>query len=86
MEAGEYGLTPWTGFVTRREDVAAVAELPWNHWCVWVRRNFVFTFLSFSLRTHTACCKYEFYFYIFTASIGMRQGRGSDVAETVFNL
>ena len=44
MEAGEYGLTPWTGFVTRREDLAAVAELLWTHWCVWVRRDFVFTF------------------------------------------
>ena len=59
MEAGEYGLTPWTGFVTRREDVASVAELPWTHWCVWMRRDFVFIFLIFSLRRHTAFCKYR---------------------------
>ena len=44
MEEGEYGLTRWTGFVTRREEVAAVAELPWTHWCVYVQRDFVFTF------------------------------------------
>jgi len=61
MGAGEYGLTRWTCSVTRRVDAASVAVLLWTYWCVWVRWDFVFTFLIFSLRTHTASCKYKAY-------------------------
>ena len=64
MEACEYGLTRGTSVVTRSEEVAAVAELLWTYWCVWVRRDFVFTFLIFSLRTHTACCKHRAFFIL----------------------
>ena len=59
MGAGEYGLTRGTCFVTRRIDAAAVAELLWTYWCVWVRRDFVFISLIYSLRRHTAFCKYR---------------------------
>ena len=44
MEAGENGLMRGTCFVARRLEVVGVAGLLW---------------ISFFLRTHTACCKYE---------------------------
>ena len=44
MEAGKYGQTRGTCFVARRLEVVGVAGLLW---------------ISFFLRTHTACCKYE---------------------------
>ena len=55
MEAGEYRLTRGTCFVARRLEVVAVAGLLWISWCVLSVVGFRF----FSLRTHTACCKYE---------------------------
>ena len=64
MEAGEYGLMSGTCFVARRLEVVAVAGLLWTSWCV-LGGAFFFIFVCvcfkifFSLRTHTACCKYE---------------------------
>ena len=58
MEAGEYGLTRGTCFVTRRLGVVAVAGLLWISWRVLGAAGFR-VFLFFVLRTHTACCKYE---------------------------
>ena len=54
MEAGEYGLPRGMCFVARLE-LVAVAWLLWISWCVSGAAGFRF----FSLRTHTACCKYE---------------------------
>ena len=72
----------WTCSVTHRLVVAAVAELLWTYWlCVDVVGFRVYLFV-FSFRTHTACRKYK----AFLTLIVMRQGRGSDVAETVFCL
>ena len=60
MEAGEYGLTHGTCFDARRLQVVAVAGLLWISWCVWVGRIFAcYYYYYFSLRTHTACSKYE---------------------------
>ena len=60
MEAGEYGLTRGTCFVTRRLEVVAVAGLLWILWlvCFGYGGNLCFLFCFF-LRTHTACLKYE---------------------------
>ena len=61
IEAGEYGLTRGTYFVARRLEVVAITGLLWISWCVLGAVGFrVFFFsISFVLRTHTACCKYE---------------------------
>ena len=56
MEAGEYGLTRGTCFVTRRLEVVAITGLLWISWCVLGAVGF--HFVRF-FRTHTACCKYE---------------------------
>ena len=60
MEAGEYGLTRRTCFVSRRLEVVAVVVLLWLSWCVLGGADFfVFFFRFFFLRTHTAYCKYR---------------------------
>ena len=61
MEAGECGRTRGTCFMARRLEVVAVARLLWISWCVLGAVGFrVFFFsISFVLRTHTACRKYE---------------------------
>ena len=61
MEAGEYGLTRGTCFVASRLEVVAVAGLLRISWCVLGAAGFRVFFFSicFSLRTHTACYKYE---------------------------
>ena len=56
MEAGKYGLTRGTCFVSCRLEVVAVAGLLWILLCVLGEAG-IFRFLF--LRTHTACCKYE---------------------------
>ena len=53
-EAREHGLTRGTCSVTRREEVAAVAELLWNYWCVLGAAGFRVYLFVFSFRTHTA--------------------------------
>ena len=58
-EPGEYGLTRGTCLVARRVDVVAVAGQLWSSWCVLGAAGFRVIFLSFFLRRHTACCKYE---------------------------
>ena len=45
MEASEYELTRGTCCVARRLEVVAVAGLLWISWCVWLRRDFVFSMI-----------------------------------------
>ena len=60
MEAGQYGLTRGTFFVACRLEVVAFAGLLWISWCVLdAAGGGLCFFLFFSLRTHTACYKYE---------------------------
>ena len=61
MEAGEYGLTRETCFVTRRLDVVEVAGLLWASLRVLGAAEFsnFFSLLSPCLRPHTAGCKNE---------------------------
>ena len=60
MEAGEYGLTRGTCFVTRRLEVVAVVGLLLTSWCVLGGADFfvvcvcVFLILFFSERTRPA--------------------------------
>ena len=79
MEAGEYALTRGTWFFARCLEVVAVAGLLWISWCVLGGASYFLIFFFrffFSLRTHTACCKYEAascLIYIST-STGVRTG------------
>ena len=60
MEAHEHGLMRGMCFVACRLEVVAVAGLLWISWCVLGATEFrVCFFRFFSLRTHTARCKYE---------------------------
>ena len=61
MEAGEYGLTGGARLVALCVDVVVVAGLMWVSWCVFGGAGFfpLFFRFCFSLRTHTACRKYE---------------------------
>ena len=60
IEASEYGLTRRACFVARRLEVVAVARPLWISLCVSAAAGFPGGGgRSFSLRTHTACCKYE---------------------------
>ena len=52
MEAGEYGLTRGTCFVTRCLEVVAVAGLLWISWCVLGAAGFRFFFFSFSVSSN----------------------------------
>ena len=60
MVAGEYGRTRKTCFVACRHEVVAIAGLLCISWCVWGAADFfVFFFLDFFFRTHTAWCMHE---------------------------
>ena len=61
MEAGEHGLTRGICFDSHRLEVVAIDGPLWISLCVLGAAGLIsfFFFRFFSLRTHTACCKYE---------------------------
>ena len=60
MEADKCGPARGTCFVARRLQLVAVAGLLWLSWCVSGGADLSCFFSdNFSLRTHTACCKYD---------------------------
>ena len=79
MEAGQYGLTLVTRFLTYRLELDPVAGLLWVSWCVLgggADFSVFFFFDFFFLRTHTACCKHEAASCLiyFSTSTGVRTG------------
>ena len=82
MEAGEYGLTRGTCFVTRRLGFVVIAGLLWISWSVLGGAGFFLSFFFFERRRPAASMRPPL--ASFTALLVMRQGRRIEATEAVF--